>query len=82
MLHARPQRHNKQALRCAAAQDDNSVALDAVKTGNIGPLTFVTDNETIQDVMAFTGPAPEVGDCTDTDMTNQLVFLQASNHAP
>lgn len=53
-------RNTRQAFRCAAAQDGNQANITPVTTGNIGPLKLVNDRETFLDVMAFTGPAPEV----------------------
>lgn len=42
----------------AADEGKNELRVDVKKLGTI---PFEKDNETLQDTMAFTGPAPEVG---------------------
>ena len=49
--------------------------LSPTTTGNIGPLKLVNDRESFQDVMAFTGPAPEVNSST-TLCTSSCTELQ------
>ncbi len=53
-------RHRTASLKCKAASESNNSVPTAATTGRIGTITLTEDKETIQDVMAFTGPAPEV----------------------
>ncbi|DBB18188.1 hypothetical protein WJX82_005563 [Trebouxia sp. C0006] len=52
-------RHRTASLKCTAASESNNSVATAATTGRIGTITLTEDKETIQDVMAFTGPAPE-----------------------
>ncbi|DBA87387.1 hypothetical protein WJX77_000279 [Trebouxia sp. C0004] len=52
-------RHRTASLKCTAASEGNKAVPTAATTGRIGTITLTEDKETIQDVMAFTGPAPE-----------------------
>ena len=78
-------RQSRSAVKCAASEN-NSKAPTAAQTGKIGRITLTKDTESIQDVMAFTGPAPEVSTtlpltrypCNDT---SRSVYLFRS-HAP
>ena len=53
-------RHRSATVRCAASSDNSNAAPTAIQTGKIGTITLTKDTESIADVMAFTGPAPEV----------------------
>lgn len=52
-------RYRTARLKCTAASESNNSVPTAATTGRIGTITLTEDKETIQDVMAFTGPAPE-----------------------
>ncbi|KAL3152974.1 hypothetical protein ABBQ38_012004 [Trebouxia sp. C0009 RCD-2024] len=52
-------RDRRSVVRCAAADNSSNAAPTAVQTGKIGRIVLTKDTESIQDVMAFSGPAPE-----------------------